>query len=193
MWIESSHASANSPAGSASSSAIRASISSSAIGVAPSRQLDRGRRGGQAGVAGGLDRREHLRGRRGDRLSQLVPPGVRVTRRLPVPEPVVPAGDVAAAPREEEALRAGARPFDGLAQRAGEVGVPEQRLPAHQRRVAGEARRRPRAASRRHGRPRCTPTVSSTGRSGTTRLTVIPGALPDPKPTRAGVSERQAA
>ena len=109
------------------------------IGVAPSRQLDRGRRGGQARLAGGLDRREHLRGRRGDRRSQLVPTGVRVARCLPVPEPVVPAGDIAAAPREKEALRAGARPFDGLAQRAGEVGVPEQRVAAHQRGVAGEA------------------------------------------------------
>ena len=107
--------------------------------MAPSRQLDRGRRRGQAGLSRGLDRREHLRGRRGDRRSQLVPTGVRVTRCLPVPEPVVPAGDIAAAPREEEALRAGARPFDRLAQRAGEVGVPEQRLPAHQRGVAGEA------------------------------------------------------
>ena len=109
------------------------------IGVAPSRQLDRGRRGGEGRLAGRLDRPEHVRGRRRDRRSQLVPSGVRVARRLPVPEPVVPAGDVAAAPREKEALRAGARPADGLAQRAGEVGVPEQRVAAHQRGVAGEA------------------------------------------------------
>ena len=40
---------------------------------------------------------------------------------------------------------------------------------------------------------RSTGTLSSTGRSGCTLLTLIPGARPVPQPTRAGFRPRQAA
>ena len=156
--------------------------------MAPSRQLDRRRRGREGRLAGRLDRREHVRGRRRDRRSQLVPPGVRMARCLPVAEPVVPPGDVAAAARRGR-------------------GTPRRGAPGRRPRAAGRGSRRSRAAS---GRPSAwrwqakltmtasgvpsarstaiTPTVSSTGRSGTTRLTVIPGRRCRPRSRRVPAS-----
>ena len=76
----------------------------------------------------------------GDRTAELVPPLVRVRARVTVPEPVVPARDVPGAAREEEALRPRDRLLDRDPERPGEVGVPEERLAAHQGRVTGERR-----------------------------------------------------
>jgi hypothetical protein len=58
---------------------------------------------------------------------------------LAVPEPVVPRGDVAGAALEEDALDPGHGGLDRVAQRAGEVRVPQQRFATDQRRMTGEA------------------------------------------------------
>ena len=139
MWTDSSQASGNSGVGSASSSARRVSMSSSAYAWRRRRSSSvRDAAPSRASPVVSIEPSvRHDRG--GDRLSQLVPPRVGVTRGLPVPEPVVPGGHVAAASREEEALGSGARTAHGLAQRPRKVRIPEQRVTAHQRRMAGEA------------------------------------------------------
>ena len=110
------------------------------VGVPAALQLEPRRRRAEPHVAARLDRAERVHGCRRNRLAEVVAALVGVARRLPVAEPVVPAGDVATAAGEEEALRPRPRPLDRGAQRAGEVRIPEERVPAHQRRVAGEAR-----------------------------------------------------
>ncbi len=144
-------------------------------------QLDRARRGAEPDVAGRLRRAERLGDGRADRLAELVPPRVGVPRRLPVAEPVVPARDVAAAAREEEAL--GARPRARTASRSGpgksafQSSVCPPISVGWQAKLATTARGVPSARS-----TAITPTVSSTGRSGTTRLTVMPGRAAGPRP-----------
>ncbi len=75
-----------------------------------------------------------------DRAAELVPSLVAVPARLAVSEPVVPTRDVAAAALEEDALDTRPAGLDGLAERTRKVRVPEQRLAAEQRGMAGEAR-----------------------------------------------------
>ncbi len=139
--MDSSHASGNSGAGDGLERAEGARRCPRArrrgAGVA-ARAVSRRRRARTSALV--VDRGKRLHGCRGNRLPELVAPLEGVARRFPVAEPVVPAGDVATAAGEEEAFRARARPFDGVAQRAGEVRVPEERVTAHQRRVTGEAR-----------------------------------------------------
>ena len=149
----------------------RASMSSSSVAVAAPGELDPSSRPLRASASAVARSRRAPRPRR-RRSPRRARPAARTSAARP------PSSRTSSPTRRRRrrsprgtALGAGTRPLDGLPQRAGEVGVPEQRLAAHQRRVAGEARDDRERRRRRRGRPRCTETESSTGRSGLTRLT----------------------
>ena len=192
VWTLSGHASGNSGSGSCDELAIRPSSSSTSHGIRRRRSSTQVEAAPSSRVGRRLDSVQRLEHRLADRLAELVAALEAVPARLAVAEPVVPGGDVAGAALEEDALDSRHAGLDRLAQRAGEVRVPEQRLAADQRRMAREARddgdRLPSSPS-----TRSTGTLSSTGRSRRTLLTLIPGARPVPQPTRAGRRPRQAA
>ena len=140
MWTLSGHASGNSGSGSFESASILPSSSSTLHGIRRRRSSTHVDAAAELGVGRRLDSVQGLEHRLADGLPELVAALEAVPAGLEVAEPVVPGGDVARAALEEDALGARHAGLDRLAQRAGEVGVPEQALAADQRRVAGEAR-----------------------------------------------------
>ena len=121
--------------------------------------------------------REH---RGGDRLAELVAALVGVEPRLVVPEPVVPAGDVAAARLRGRGPRLPGTPRSTASRSGpGNSAFQSQDLAAHQRRMAGEAGddrdRRPVLAVDPRAPARCRRPAAR----GATRLTVMPGRAAD--------------
>ena len=116
----------------------------------------------------------------GDRLAELVAPLVRVARSPPSSRTSSPTPRRRRrSPARKRHSAPGRAALDRLAQRAWEVGVPER---ASGRPSASDGRRS--SATTASGVPSApstaiTDTLSSTGRSGTTRLTLMPGARPD--------------
>ncbi len=140
MWTSSPHASGYSGSGSFASSAIRLSSSSTSHGIRRRLSSTLVEARPELRLGGRLDALQRLERGRADRPAELVPALEAVPARLAVPEPVVPARDVAAAALEEDALCSRHSGLDGLAERPREVRVPEQRLASDQRGVAREAR-----------------------------------------------------
>ena len=193
VWTVSSHASGKSGFGSASSAASRASMSSSAYAWRRRGSSIRVEAAASVGVAGGLDPAEHLDHGGADRLAR-ARPGARTSGATP------PSSRTSSpTPRRRRRSRRGRAPRrrDARARppRAAGRGSRRSRAASGRPSASGGRRssRRPRAASRRRGRRRSPRRSRRPAAPRLTRLTVIPGARPAPKPTRAGVSERQAA
>ena len=129
-------------------------------------ELDLGRGRSELRVAGRLDALERLEHGRADRLAELVPALEAVPARLAVPEPVVPARDVAAAALEEEALAPADRP---RRPRGAGPGSPCSRAASRRRSASGGRRssRRRRSGCRPPRRPaapaRCRPPAARGG------------------------------
>ena len=109
------------------------------VGVAAAAQLEPLRVGGDARVGGRLDPGVELERGLADPAAEAVAGLVAVRARLVVAEPPVERREVARAALQEDALDAGDRGLDRLAQRADVLGVPEDRRAADGDRVHGEA------------------------------------------------------